>query len=435
MRKMVQGTIVTNIRENSSLIPFFLRPPKLDHYYSRRNTKGREGMLKAMKRMFVFTNMMFFMMTGYANAAPPCPSGSAERSFNLERDLPNCIFGRTEGNSVGARYGRFYNVYCPGRMSKNQAVDVANALSRDIPHVANNPIPADFTRFGLTPRYRYSSAAAGSRADSFRGIHHWNHYTCGSRGVATHIKIEIGSQAPSSQEVAQHCSEVNRSGSVRVGSQVNIEYRCAIHLKPSERRRLYRTSLCPDCRPPWVQEVAAVKSRVDIVPAAQAAGVKTCLLNSTDIQCAPCQTSNKLVARLAFVSSGDSCPRGTTRILSSGGPAGDAGVGRSTAPLTSSSCAAQLQGKVAWDYKGSKQWAQKNINRLCRRAENSSEPASCFKKVMHGSINWGGGTRWQWKNAIDLCEGSTNANRTLSCFQREIQSGKTWQAAIQTCGR
>lgn len=116
----------------------------------------------------------------------------------------------------------------------------------------------------------------------------------------------------------------------------------------------------------------------------------------------------------------------------------DDDVGRSSGALTSSgtasSCAAQVQGKISWDYNGNKQWSQNNINRLCDRAENSPEPARCFNKVMHGGINWGGGTQWQWKNAIDLCEGSTNANRTTRCFQREIKKGKAWQAVIQTCG-
>ncbi len=98
-------------------------------------------------------------------------------------------------------------------------------------------------------------------------------------------------------------------------------------------------------------------------------------------------------------------------------------------------CAAQVQGKIAWDYKGSKRWRQDNIDRLCRGAERSTEPARCFNKVMHGGVNWGGGTRWQWKNAIDLCESSTNADATIGCFQRKIKKGKSWKAAIKTCGR
>ncbi len=96
-------------------------------------------------------------------------------------------------------------------------------------------------------------------------------------------------------------------------------------------------------------------------------------------------------------------------------------------------CAAQVQGKIAWDYKGSKHWKQSNIDRLCFGAEHSTEPARCFNKVMHGGVNWGGGTRWQWQNAIDLCEASTNADATIGCFQREIKKGKSWKSAIKTC--
>ncbi|TDJ28944.1 MAG: PASTA domain-containing protein [Gammaproteobacteria bacterium] len=97
------------------------------------------------------------------------------------------------------------------------------------------------------------------------------------------------------------------------------------------------------------------------------------------------------------------------------------------------SCPDAVQGKIAWDYKGSKRWAQANINRLCKGATNTSQPAVCFKKVMHGGLNYGGGTRWQWKNAIDLCEGTQHANRTIQCFKNSIARGKPWKTAIASC--
>lgn len=95
-------------------------------------------------------------------------------------------------------------------------------------------------------------------------------------------------------------------------------------------------------------------------------------------------------------------------------------------------CKDTLQGKIAWDYKGSKRWSGSNLNRLCKEAVNE-QPAHCFKRVMHGNVNYGGGTRWQWKNAIDLCEQSTNAKRTISCFQKKIRSGVAWGKAVQQC--
>ncbi|NOR68740.1 MAG: hypothetical protein GQ532_03435 [Methylomarinum sp.] len=96
-------------------------------------------------------------------------------------------------------------------------------------------------------------------------------------------------------------------------------------------------------------------------------------------------------------------------------------------------CIAQVENKISWDYKGNKRWGAKNLSRLCRGEEGSIEPASCFDKVMHGGINWGGGTQWKWQNAINLCEGVTNANATIRCFQGEIKRGKIWQNAITTC--
>lgn len=98
-----------------------------------------------------------------------------------------------------------------------------------------------------------------------------------------------------------------------------------------------------------------------------------------------------------------------------------------------SGCASQVQGKLAWNYRNDKRWAQSNVERLCRGAELSAEPARCFQRVMHGGVNWGGGTRWSWKNAIDLCEGTRNAKATVSCFEQKIRQGQAWPAAIRQC--
>jgi len=112
------------------------------------------------------------------------------------------------------------------------------------------------------------------------------------------------------------------------------------------------------------------------------------------------------------------------------------GVGRTSSALrTSNICANQVQGKIAWDYKGHKIWGPNNIDRLCEGAEQSVEPAVCFNRVMHGGINWGGGTFWNWKNALDLCEGTRSAESTIGCFQGEIQKQRPWSNAIRTCNR
>lgn len=98
-------------------------------------------------------------------------------------------------------------------------------------------------------------------------------------------------------------------------------------------------------------------------------------------------------------------------------------------------CADRVQGKIAWNYQGTKRWGAPNIARLCRGAENSAEPARCFQRVMHGGINWGGGTKWEWKNAVDLCEGTQNAGTTVGCFQSRISAGRNWKQSIASCNR
>lgn len=99
----------------------------------------------------------------------------------------------------------------------------------------------------------------------------------------------------------------------------------------------------------------------------------------------------------------------------------------------SGACAEAVQGKIAWDYAGHKQWNGANVQRLCEGAEGSAEPARCFALVMHSGISRGGGTQWQWGNALSLCSGSRDASGTVDCFERERDAGKTWQQAVEIC--
>ncbi len=96
-------------------------------------------------------------------------------------------------------------------------------------------------------------------------------------------------------------------------------------------------------------------------------------------------------------------------------------------------CTSYIQGKIAWDYKGSKQWGKNNLVRLCQGAETSVQPGICFNRVMHGGVNWGGGTKWQWSNALNLCQGTLNAAATINCFRKEIDKKRPWSQAIKAC--
>jgi hypothetical protein len=98
-------------------------------------------------------------------------------------------------------------------------------------------------------------------------------------------------------------------------------------------------------------------------------------------------------------------------------------------------CRNAVDGRIAWDYNGSKSWAAPNLARLCRGAETTREPARCFEHVMHGGINLGKGTIWTWQNALALCAGTLDADRTTQCFEKQIGAGTQTSRAIDACSR
>ncbi|MGI9424538.1 MAG: VOC family protein [Hyphomicrobiaceae bacterium] len=73
--------------------------------------------------------------------------------------------------------------------------------------------------------------------------------------------------------------------------------------------------------------------------------------------------------------------------------------------------------------------------RLCANAVSSTEPTKCFRRIIGGQVNWGGGTRWALRHALRLCGGSQNASTTLGCFRSVISANQGWRAAIVQCGR
>ncbi len=103
--------------------------------------------------------------------------------------------------------------------------------------------------------------------------------------------------------------------------------------------------------------------------------------------------------------------------------------------IAGNACHQAAQGKVAWDYQGSTQWAQGNLDKLCAFNNRTAEPAKCFQTVMHGGVDWGGGTRWQWGNALKLCAGTQNAAQTVNCFKQKRGQGQGWSDAIEQCRR
>ncbi|MCH9693177.1 MAG: PASTA domain-containing protein [Gammaproteobacteria bacterium] len=114
--------------------------------------------------------------------------------------------------------------------------------------------------------------------------------------------------------------------------------------------------------------------------------------------------------------------------------AASAGITGIAVAANKQTCAKAVK-NVALDYKGSKNWSNSNIAKLCKSAETMTAPAQCFRTVMHGGVNYGTGTKWAAANAINLCSGTKNANKTVQCFKSKIAARQTWQNAIPQCNR
>lgn len=95
-------------------------------------------------------------------------------------------------------------------------------------------------------------------------------------------------------------------------------------------------------------------------------------------------------------------------------------------------CFNAVQGKVAWNQAGATRWNPGNIERLCKGAEDSEQPARCFDKVMHGNVDRGGGS-WGWSRVIQLCQGARDASARIGCLEREIAGGTSADAAVKRC--
>jgi Lipase (class 3) len=110
--------------------------------------------------------------------------------------------------------------------------------------------------------------------------------------------------------------------------------------------------------------------------------------------------------------------------------------GKTPPPATiAQQCYSNIQGKIAWDYAGTKKWAPASVFDLCSATTAPQEPGICFNQVMHGGVEWGAGTRWTSAEATNLCRGTNNGSATVKCFQEKFVAGSEWQSAIATCKR
>ncbi|MCA9645415.1 MAG: hypothetical protein KC492_32205, partial [Myxococcales bacterium] len=100
-------------------------------------------------------------------------------------------------------------------------------------------------------------------------------------------------------DVAKACSLRSKSGGAT--GRVDRDYKCTTQLKNDERH--------------VAMEVAADLVMRDVVPGLRSKNQKACLLKSTDVQCAPCNTTDRLIVRMDIRSKTQGCPSGTINEL------------------------------------------------------------------------------------------------------------------------
>lgn len=98
-------------------------------------------------------------------------------------------------------------------------------------------------------------------------------------------------------------------------------------------------------------------------------------------------------------------------------------------------CRNSVQGNIAWDYNNQTEWAEANVENLCRGADASPEPGLCFLRAMHGRVSRGETSLWTWQEALALCRGSLDHNATINCFSAAIARGESVESATAECQR
>jgi hypothetical protein len=231
-------------------------------------------------------------------SANPCPIDSKDRWFTYSLDAKYCIIGSVEGNAPNATQDRYYNVYCPGRMTKANAVQVGRALVNGTLAIPSNRIRIDYdVPYKLVPKI-YGEGTQYTE----KSIAHLGHYNCQRpgtpNGVATHFKLHVIA-SPTAPEIANHAVLKNQSGTIGPGKNLDREYFLKVHMKSIGRASMPeavgRILLTRDAK--LRQTLANRQARL-------------CVMDSTDIQCAPCATSDKLIVRSSIVEKGRSCPPG-----------------------------------------------------------------------------------------------------------------------------
>ena len=101
--------------------------------------------------------------------------------------------------------------------------------------------------------------------------------------------------------------------------------------------------------------------------------------------------------------------------------------------VAQNTCADSVQRRIAWAGPKDTIWTPANLATLCKGAQDSTAPGQCFRRVMGGTIDFGGGTQWNPSNALRLCAGANDESVRIACFEGKIRQGTAWGAAIDQC--
>lgn len=159
---------------------------------------------------------------------------------------------------------------------------------------------------------------------------------------------------------------------------------------------------------------------------------RRCLKTAT-VRCPRCKAAPPRAVSAASVDRSQLVPPGAPgrRKIVEPGPVAATGA----APTPRHACGRAVQGQIAWNYSGETRWGGSNIEKLCRGATSSVQPARCFVLAMHGGVEHGRGTRWRWQDAVALCAGARNSASTIACFETQIGQGRSQADAIRRCKR
>ncbi len=265
---------------------------------------------------FGVVGAFFVLLPGVAKADPQtnCPAGSTgDRAFVMT-NLSKCVYVNTDHHKKPSAHQTIdYNIYCPGRIPVNDGLRQARDIGK---RITEGELITDSERSGVNPVI--SQHIAARLQPSFVDTPHVFHYGChagGGTGVATHIKVRVKATPIKAPSPGDQCIAFgSQNGDIERNARMDREYRCdrpRIHATQrggfgSYVKELAKGLLRSPPRNSPTQETDVAK--------AQKKGLKICLLASTDIQCAPCTWSDKLIVRTLTIPNNQACPSNSQEV-------------------------------------------------------------------------------------------------------------------------